>query len=388
MLTKEITKKWIIVFTDMKDYTVKSSLMTNLQLSKILSEQEDIINKNVLENKWSIIKSMWDGYMIYFEKWTDALNNALSIKEELVKYNKNKNISLFKIEIRIGIDYWIFIEKKTLLWTDYFWTPINRASRLETITSLNWIFITENVVESIWKNNKDYNLFKLWKKPLKGIIENVEIYELLNSDVNLEEYSKNYIEENIKSKSTVQQEKIEKLIFKVSSIWALISVQPIPLLDIYNLLALQIYLLKEISKIYEIDLTKEESKKILFKIIWIIWINYFIGQSVIWLSKIGLPFIWWYLIMPITFWLTYWSWKVINSYMYYQSIDLVLEDKEIRELFIDNIAKWKEIWKKEKDNIIKIWRKNKDVFVEKIKDIYKKYNLISLYDSVKNNIIK
>lgn len=388
MLTKEITKKWIIVFTDMKDYTVKSSLMTNLQLSKILSEQEYIINKNVLENKWSIIKSMWDGYMIYFEKWTDALNNALSIKEELVKYNKNKNISLFKIEIRIGIDYWIFIEKKTLLWTDYFWTPINRASRLETITSLNWVFITENVVESIWKNNKDYNLFKLWKKPLKGIIENVEIYELLNSDVNLEEYTKNYIEENIKSKSTVQQEKIEKLIFKVSSIWALISVQPIPLLDIYNLLALQIYLLKEISKIYEIDLTKEESKKILFKIIWIIWINYFIGQSVIWLSKIGLPFIWWYLIMPITFWLTYWSWKVINSYMYYQSIDLVLEDKEIRELFIDNIAKWKEIWKKEKDNIIKIWRKNKDVFVEKIKDIYKKYNLISLYDSVKNNIIK
>ena len=376
-------KKWVIVFTDMKDYTVKSSLMTNLQLTEIIDKQEEIFYKSIWKYNWKIIKSMWDWYMIFFENWIDALNSVLEIQEKLKKYNNTKKIPLFKIEVRIWMDYGTFIEKNTVLGTDLFGNSINIASRLENITPSNWIFLTENVIKNIWEKSKKYNLFSLWKKSLKWIFENIKIYELLEKNINLEEYKKNFFKNKKENKLKKQQKEINDLIFKISAIWALISTQPIPLIDIYNLLALQIYLLIEISKKYWIKLSITESKDILFNIIWIIWANYIVWQSIIWISKIGLPVIWGYLIIPLTFSITYWAWKVINTYMYYKSKNLILEEKYIKEIFSENLTKWKEIWKKEKDNIIEIWKKNKDIFINKIKEIYEKYELKNFYQKIK-----
>ncbi len=88
MLNKQIEKNWTIVFTDMKDYTVKSSLMTNLQLTKIIDEQEKIFSKNIKKYNWKIIKSMWDWYMIFFDNSENAINSVLNIEDDLRKYNK------------------------------------------------------------------------------------------------------------------------------------------------------------------------------------------------------------------------------------------------------------------------------------------------------------
>ena len=84
------TIKWAVVFTDIKDFTLKTSLLTQLQITKFLNKQDEIVLPIIVKYFWKVVKTIWDAYMIVFEKAENAvieiskfLRNAIN-KESLI----------------------------------------------------------------------------------------------------------------------------------------------------------------------------------------------------------------------------------------------------------------------------------------------------------------
>ena len=373
--------KWVVLFTDIKNFTLKSSLLTQKQINILLNDQDKIIFPIIKKYFWKIIKSLWDSYMIVFEKPENAINVWIEIQNKILEYNSNIKLNLYKIELRITADYWNLDKNLSINWEDFLWMPVNIASRLQSITPENKFFISWELFNKI----KDNNWIKyeyLWYTTFKWVLFNVDIYDIL--------FSKEYI--NIDNKKSINKKKIEKkfitddiklnienidnLIFKFASVAAILWMQPVPFLDIYALLPLHLYLLSQISKEYWIELSKDESKEIISTIMGSIAWGYLLSHWVVAVSKIGLFLIWWYLVVPLNFALTYSIWKVLSFYLYKKSKWVKSTNSELNMLFKYSITSWKTIAKNEKKNIISIWKKYKNDLLKVIKMNKKNFDSI------------
>jgi uncharacterized protein (DUF697 family) len=284
----------------------------------------------------------------------------------LLEYNSNIKFDLFKIELRITIDYWTLEKKFTIKWNDYFWETVNVASRLQSITDANKIYVTEKVYEEI-KTINNIKTYFLWKSSFKWILFDVNIYSIIFND-NLWEVSTNNVNHFIINDDINNSIKnIDSTIFKFASVAAVLWIQPIPFLDVYALLPLHLYLLNQIAKEYWIKLNKSDSKEILTTIMGSVSWSYLLSQWVVWLSKVWLLWFWWYLMITVNFALTYAMWKILSYYLYKKSRWIKSTNKELNDLFKYSLTSWKNIAKKDKDKIIVMWKKYKDHFLEFIK---------------------
>jgi uncharacterized protein (DUF697 family) len=243
---------------------------------------------------------------------------------------------------------------------------VNVASRLQSITDANKIYVTEKVYEEIKTINNIKTSF-LWKSSFKWILFDVNIYSIIFND-NLWEVSTNNVNHFIINDDINNSIKnIDSIIFKFASVAAVLWIQPIPFLDVYALLPLHLYLLNQIAKEYWIKLNQSDSKEILTTIMGSVSWSYLLSQWVVWLSKVWLLWFWWYLMITINFALTYAMWKILSYYLYKKSRWIKSTNKELNDLFKYSLTSWKNIAKKDKDKIIVIWKKYKDNFLEFIK---------------------
>ena len=373
--------KWVVLFTDIKNFTLKSSLLTQKQINILLNDQDKIIFPIIKKYFWKIIKSLWDSYMIVFEKPENAINVWIEIQNKILEYNSNIKLNLYKIELRITADYWNLDKNLSINWEDFLWMPVNIASRLQSITPENKFFISWELFNKI----KDNNWIKyeyLWYTTFKWVLFNVDIYDILFSresinidnkkSINKKKIEKKFITDDIK----LNIENIDNLIFKFASVAAILWMQPVPFLDIYALLPLHLYLLSQISKEYWIELSKDESKEIISTIMGSIAWGYLLSHWVVAVSKIGLFLIWWYLVVPLNFALTYSIWKVLSFYLYKKSKWVKSTNSELNMLFKYSITSWKTIAKNEKKNIISIWKKYKNDLLKVIKMNKKNFDSI------------
>ncbi len=370
------TIKWAVVFTDIKDYTLKTSLLTQLQISKFLNKQDEIVLPIIVKYFWKIVKTIWDAYMIVFENAENAVKASIEIQEKLEEYNSNIELNLYKLELRISIDYWELEREINLNWEDFFWETVNISSRLQSKTPENKIFITSNVQRHI-EQNKEINCVFLGKTSFKWILYEIDIYEVIYNKKQIELFKKWEIKHKDINEFLLTQdlkrrvEEIDDTIFKFSAVAAILWIQPIPFLDIYSVLPFHLYLLKEIAKKYNIKITKKESKEVMTTVVWSVWSSYLLSQWIIWISKIWMVWIWWYIMMPLNFWLTYAMWKILSMYFYQKSQWVKATNWEIKELFKYSIKSGKEIAKKDKNKILEVWKKYKDSLI-KMSDKFKK----------------
>jgi len=145
--------KWVVLFTDIKNFTLKSSLLTQKQINILLNDQDKIIFPIIKKYFWKIIKSLWDSYMIVFEKPENAINVWIEIQNKILEYNSNIKLNLYKIELRITADYWNLDKNLSINWEDFLWMPVNIASRLQSITPENKFFISWELFNKIKDNN-------------------------------------------------------------------------------------------------------------------------------------------------------------------------------------------------------------------------------------------
>jgi class 3 adenylate cyclase len=77
-----MSEKKYIIFTDLKDFTYKNSLLTDTQISEILSTFQHIVEESAKQRKIKIVKSIGDAYFSVSEDPEDAYNFAKDILEQ------------------------------------------------------------------------------------------------------------------------------------------------------------------------------------------------------------------------------------------------------------------------------------------------------------------
>ena len=349
-----------IVATDIVNFTAKSSLLTSNKLNNLLKKHDEII-KNVESFGWKIVKNVWDGYLLFFDTPSNALNAIKNILNQLNEYNSKIEDELEKIRVRIAVNIWEILEKNTIIWKDYFWEAINLTYRLLSIAKKDQVLLTENIY--LIANKWEFNIEYIGNKSFKWIWNEIKIYNFLYNKWRNEEWiSKVKESENILKWEELDNitQNVDNFIFKVSAVSAILTMQPIPLLWSGYIFISIIYMSIEIAKYYKIELSKKIAYTTVSSIIWILWFEYTKSVAQIEVTKIWLPWFGWYIQAPIAFSLTYSFWKLLSYKFYNDKMGYKKDTNWIKWYFTKNKRNWIYIFNKRKNEIIEIWKKYKD----------------------------
>lgn len=335
-----------IIFTDLKDFTYKNSLLTDSQISEILDYFHEIVSKSAKDNHVKIVKSIGDAYFSITDKAEDAYNFWQAIIDGALKYDEKQKIDLKKISLRVTITYGSISQNKSLDLEDYFGEAINLWARIMDITPAGNIFCTQKVQEDLAK--KSYIKY-IWDFSFHGILTEIPLYSLTPIDDKLIE--------QIKQRDDSSLKECEEVVFRSSCVAAILSVQPIPFLENINLVAVHLYMIIRVANKFWISLSPKESSKIFWNLIAPLGISYAAFQWSASVVKILLPGIGGYLFAPVSFAVSYALWKLYITYFYYQSSGEILSPEMIQELFSKYKSEGKKLAKERKKDIIQIWKK-------------------------------
>jgi len=137
--------KKFIIFTDLKNFTYKNSLLTDTQIGQILTKFESIITSSAEVHNITLVKSIGDSYLAL----SDNVNDTTLFSQEIVKvsqkYDTTQKLDLKKISLRVTLTYGHISEHISLNLKDYFGEAINMGSRIMDITPAGKIFCSEEV---------------------------------------------------------------------------------------------------------------------------------------------------------------------------------------------------------------------------------------------------
>lgn len=370
------TSTSIIMFTDIKDFTLKTSLLTNKQVEKVLIDHTNLVTPIVENLHGKVIKVVGDAFMITFQSSQDALACWLSLQKAATIYNQDKKLNLFKIELRISLDKWEVIKTQTLEGDDYFWEAVNMASRLESITPENTILITEKVYADV-KNNGSFNIVSMGKTSFRWILYEIEIYKVLFDEREIRNFKSGKITLSDlkwgykdKYKSIITE--ADNLIFNCSCVAAILWIQPIPFFDNFSVIPLNVYMLIKIASIYGKEISIDSWYEFLKRIIPAIGASYLALNISLGVTKIFLPLVAGYGIIPINFWITYGLGKIFSMYYYSQNFGVEISNKDMRELFKDKRNMGKNIAQREKNSILEKGRAFQKEIADYLKEITNK----------------
>ena len=138
----------IIMKTDIKGFSNRVGLLSDLELSTLLSEHKLFIKNKVGENNGTVIKGEGDAFWIVFDSATKAVQSAISIQNELREEGVGKKENA-RLSIRISITLGDIIEKDK----DIFGEAVNLCSRIESITPSDEIYLSNSTFLALRKKN-------------------------------------------------------------------------------------------------------------------------------------------------------------------------------------------------------------------------------------------
>lgn len=137
-----------IMFTDMKDFTFRSSVLDKKNIDTLIENQKKLIAPYVEKNEGKIVKTIGDSYMIIFRDTDNALKCAIEIQEASASYNRDKKV-LQQIQFRIALSSGELSETEGIQGNDYFGITVNLASRVLVQTRATKILATQSTVNSL-----------------------------------------------------------------------------------------------------------------------------------------------------------------------------------------------------------------------------------------------
>lgn len=173
-----------IMFTDIQGFTSLTEEKGEAYVHSLTENHNKILTSIIEENNAGIIiKFIGDAIMAVFAEPTAAVEKALKIQDELARFNKF-HPDLDDIKVRIGLHMGqTVIENK--IRPDLFGRHVNRASRIEGLSSGGHVYMSYTVFDSVksWildSNSAEYVLHGSYF--LKGIKKPEEIYEVYNKN--------------------------------------------------------------------------------------------------------------------------------------------------------------------------------------------------------------
>lgn len=364
-----MAEKKYVIFTDIKEFTYKNGLLTNQQIEKMLWVFDSIVSLWAWKYDISIVKSMWDAYLCLADDALSAYDFTKYILAETQKYDDKEKIEIKRIALRASITYWEVAKNKAMNLDDYFGESINLASRIITITPKWKIFCTQEVKESLKTTIYSQDI---GEHSFHGVLLKTQLYSLVKI-WNEEEFDINV------DKRTLLEE-CDVIVFRSACVSAILSSQPVPFIENFNIIGIHLYMTVKLSQKMERGITLRSSWKIIKEVVSPVWIGYFSLHGSNTLAKIILPWIGWYLFSPLSFGVTYAMWKVYTAYLFHSIAWESLDNSQIKNIFLKQRQTGKNLAKKEKRNILKtgknfykdvLWIKKESGYSDVQKDLLK-----------------
>lgn len=115
-----MSEKKYIIFTDLKDFTYKNTLLTDTQIEKILNKFDLIVKNSGKNHNVEIIKSIGDAYFVVGTEASAAFAFSQEILEKSLEYDEKEKIDLKKISLRVTLTYGTITQTQSLDLEDYF----------------------------------------------------------------------------------------------------------------------------------------------------------------------------------------------------------------------------------------------------------------------------
>ena len=183
ILDKKFRKEVTVVFTDIKGSTQFFESKGDIEGLSMIRRHNEMHFPTIEAHGGKVVKTIGDAIMAVFENPSSAVRATIEMQNNLLYYNKTKSPS-DQIHIRIGINHGVALTKED----DLFGDAVNLAARVESIAEADQILISESVYRAV-KDSDDIICRFHTKAQIKGKVEDIKIYRVVWSEVQLVEES-------------------------------------------------------------------------------------------------------------------------------------------------------------------------------------------------------
>jgi class 3 adenylate cyclase len=144
LINKKFTRVITVMFTDFKGSTALAESEGDMATRLLIKKHHDILFPIIQENRGTLVKTMGDGTMSWFEKAQDAVRAGVAFQSSLKEFNRTRTGKI-PIVVRVGLNTGTGIVEAT----DIFGDVVNVASRFESIASPREIYISESTFHAL-----------------------------------------------------------------------------------------------------------------------------------------------------------------------------------------------------------------------------------------------
>jgi class 3 adenylate cyclase len=139
LIHKKFTRVITVMFTDFKGSTALAESEGDMATRLLIKKHHDILFPIIQKNRGTLVKTMGDGTMSWFEKAQDAVRTGVAFQSSLKEFNRARTGKI-PIVVRVGLNTGSGIVEAT----DIFGDVVNVASRFESIAAPSEIYISES----------------------------------------------------------------------------------------------------------------------------------------------------------------------------------------------------------------------------------------------------
>ncbi len=167
------TRTLTVMFTDIKGFTSRTSEETRNGMTRFLQEHNRLLIPVFKYYQGTIVKTIGDAFLVYFESPTDAVLCGVTIQEVLRRHNEAVD-EKGRVEVRVAIN----LGEVELTGNDILGEAVNIASRLEGIAEPGQVFFTDAVYQTM--NRQEAPSAEIGERIFKGIPNPVRVYKVID----------------------------------------------------------------------------------------------------------------------------------------------------------------------------------------------------------------
>ncbi len=170
VIRKDYSQQVTIIFTDIVGSTGYFAAKGDTAGRAMVQRHNDLLFPIIEEHHGQIIKTIGDAIMAGFDEARDGVRAAIRMQQRLAEHNQEADD---EIHIRIGLHTGRAIKEPTDIYGD----TVNTAARIEALADGDQILISGATAKEV--ENEQLNLHFHGNYPLKGLKEEIPIYEVL-----------------------------------------------------------------------------------------------------------------------------------------------------------------------------------------------------------------
>lgn len=160
-----------VMFTDLKGSTAIAEKHGDLVHRSVISRHNEVLFPAIKENHGTLVKSIGDGTLSYFENALDAVRAAVRIQKGIDDLNRSGKFPM-PVLLRVGMHTGKCIQEKN----DIFGDTVNTASRFESSAGASEIYLSEDTYNALSDRAEIYIRYER-EVTLKGKAEPAKAYK-------------------------------------------------------------------------------------------------------------------------------------------------------------------------------------------------------------------